>query len=181
MSSTNHGIPKLTPTSNNFFEFMALLKMVLLAKGLWHVCDPSASVVTRPAVKIEKGAAADPNYVPPSAMEQEDLEFNASALQNHEVVLLIANSLDFSLHYLLKPHPEPPLNVLGRTIYLAIDSHFRQSNEWVKQEILGRWESVALTNPRDTYNIITSIFHEGITAGLEFTPYAAAVKLAKLI
>jgi hypothetical protein len=43
---------------------MALLKMVLLAKGLWHVCDPSAPVVTRPVVKIEKGAAADPNYVP---------------------------------------------------------------------------------------------------------------------
>jgi hypothetical protein len=96
-------------------------------------------------------------------------------------VLLIANSLDFSLHYLLKPHPEPPLNVLGRTVYQAIDSHFRQSNEWVKQEILGRWESITLTNPRDTYNKITSIFHEGITAGLEFTPYSAVVKFARLI
>ncbi len=106
MLSTNHGIPKLTPTSNNFFEFMARLKMVLLAKELWHVCDPSAPVVTRPVVKIAKGATLDPNYVYPSEEEQEDLEFNASALQNHEVVLLIANSLEFSLHYLLKPHPD---------------------------------------------------------------------------
>ena len=160
---------------------MALLKMVLLAKGLWHVCDPNAPVVTRHVVKVEKGATLDPNYVHPSEEEQEDLEFNAAALQNHEVVLLIANSLDFSLHYLLKPHPEPPLNLLGRAVYLAIDSHFRQSNEWVKQEILGRWERIVLVNPRETYNKITSIFHEGITAGLDFTPYAAAVKFAKLI
>jgi hypothetical protein len=89
-------------------------------------------VVSRPIVKIEKGAAAAPNYIPPSDFEHDELEFNAGALQNHEVVLLIANSLDFSLHYLLKPHPEPPLNVLGRTVYNAIDSHFRSSNEWVK-------------------------------------------------
>jgi hypothetical protein len=102
MSSTNHSIPKLTPTFNNFFVIMALLKMVLLAKGLWHVCDPNAPVVTRHVVKVEKGATLDPIYVPPSKEEQEDLEFNASALQNHEVVLLIANSLDFSLHYLLQ-------------------------------------------------------------------------------
>jgi hypothetical protein len=69
MTSTNHGIPKLMPTSNNFFEFMALLKMVLLAKGLWHVCDLCAQMVTRPVVKIEKGAATAPNYVPPSDFE----------------------------------------------------------------------------------------------------------------
>jgi hypothetical protein len=79
---------------------MALLKMVLLAKGLWHVVDPSAAVVTKPTVKIEKGAALVENYVPPTDEEQEDLQFNAAALQNHEVVLLIAHSLDFSLHYL---------------------------------------------------------------------------------
>ncbi len=36
-------------------------------------------------------------------------------------------------------------------------------------------------NPRETYNKITATFHEGITAGLEFTPYQAAVKFAKLI
>jgi hypothetical protein len=181
MTSTNHGIPKLTPTSYKFFNFMAQLKMVLLAKVLWHVCDPSAPIVTHPVVKIEKGAATAPNYVPPRDFEQEDLGFNAAALQNHEVFLLIANSLDFSLHNLLKPHPEPPLNVLGRTVYQAINSHFRQLNEWVKQEILGRWESITLTNPRNTYNKITSIFHEGITAAIEFTPYSAAVKFARLI
>jgi hypothetical protein len=174
MTSTNHGIPKLTPTSYKFFNFMALLKMVLLAKVLSHVCDPSAPIVTHPVVKIVKGAATAPNYVPPSDFEQEDLGFNAAALQNHEVLLLIANSLDFSLHNLLKPHPEPPLNVLGSTVYQAIDSHFRQSNELVKQEILGSWESITLTNPRNTYNKITSIFHEGIKAGLEFTPYSAS-------
>ncbi len=77
-------------------------------------------------------------------------------------MVLIANSLALSLHYLLKPHPEPLLNVLGRTVYLAIDSHFRQSNEWVKQEILGRWESVALTNPRETYNKI--MLHDDLLA-----------------
>jgi hypothetical protein len=48
---------------------MALLKMVLLAKGLWHVCDLCAQMVTRPVVKIEKGAATAPNYVPPSDFE----------------------------------------------------------------------------------------------------------------
>ncbi len=48
---------------------MALLKMVLLAKGLWHICDPSAPVVTRPVVKVEKGAALADNYIPPSEEE----------------------------------------------------------------------------------------------------------------
>ena len=160
---------------------MALLKMALLAKCLWHVVDPSASVVTKPKVKVEKGESLAENYVPLTDNEQEDLMFNAAALQNHEVVLLIAHSLDFSLHYLLKPYPEPALDRLGQVVYQAIDNHFRQSNEWVKQEILGRWETITLVNPRETYNKITAIFHEGITAGLDFTPYAAPVKFAKLI
>jgi hypothetical protein len=49
-------------------------------------------IVSHPVVKIEKGATTAPTYVPPSDFEQEELEFNALALQNHEVVLLIANS-----------------------------------------------------------------------------------------
>ncbi len=112
---------------------MAILKMVLLSKGLWHVVEPSAAVVTKPKIKIEKSVLQAEGYVPPTGEEQEDLLFNAAALQNHEVVLLIAHSLDFSLHYLLKPYPEPALDCLGQVVYQAIDNHFRQSNEWVKQ------------------------------------------------
>jgi hypothetical protein len=66
-------------------------------------------------------------------------------------------------------------------VYLQIDHHFRQSNEWVKQEILARRESIALTNTRDTYHTITSTYQEGISAGLDITPYSAAVKFARLI
>ena len=84
---------------------MAILKMVLLSKGLWHVVEPSAAVVTRPKIKIEKSDQQSEMYVPPTDDEQEDLLFNAVALQNHEVVLLIAHSLDFPLHHLLKPYP----------------------------------------------------------------------------
>jgi hypothetical protein len=62
MALPNHGILMLTSSSNNFFEFMAKLKKVLLAKGLWHICDPSASVVSRPTLKIEKGASSAPGY-----------------------------------------------------------------------------------------------------------------------
>ncbi len=100
---------------------MAILKMVLLAKGLWHVVEPSAAVVTKPKIKIEKGETQAEGYVPPTGEEQEDLLFNAAALQNHEVVLLIAHSLDFSLHYLLRPYPEPSLDRLGQVVYQAID------------------------------------------------------------
>jgi hypothetical protein len=124
MSSSNHGFPKLTPTSNNFFEFVALLKMVLLAKGLWHGVDPSAAVVTKPTVKIEKGATLADNCIPPTDEEQEYLQFNAAALQTHEFVLRIAHSLDFSLHYLFKPYLEPAPNHLGQEVYFDIDSHF---------------------------------------------------------
>ena len=120
---------------------MAILKMVLLSKGLWHVVEPSAAVVTRPKIKIEKSELQSEGYIPPSGVEQDELLFNASSLQNHEVVLIIAHSLDFSLHYLLKPIPEPPLNLLGQADYKSIDSHFRKSNEWNKQELLRKWES----------------------------------------
>jgi hypothetical protein len=71
----------------------------------------------------------------------------------------MGNSLKFALHYLLKPFPTPPLNELGRAFYLGIDNHFRQSTEWAKQEILGRWENITLTNPRETRNVITRTFH----------------------
>jgi hypothetical protein len=156
----------LTSTSNNFFEFMAKPKKVLLAKYLWNICDPTACVVSCHIVKIEKGASSVSGYIPPTEYEQSILEFNAVALRNHEVVLLISNSLAFALHHLLEPHPEPPLNELGRAVYLQIDNHFRQSNEWTKQEILARWENITLTNPRDTYNTITGTFHEAISAGV---------------
>jgi hypothetical protein len=171
----------LTSTSNNLFEFMAKLKKVLLEMGLWHICDPSASVVSRPHVKIEKGASKSPGYQPPTEDGQSILEFNTEALQFHEVVILISNSLDFALHHLLEPHLEPPLNELGRTIYLQIDHYFRQSNEWVKQEILARWESIVLINPRETYHTITKTFHVAITAGQDISHYSATVKFARLI
>jgi hypothetical protein len=171
----------LTSTSNKVYEFMAKLKKVLLAKCLWHVSDPSAAVVSRPVVKIEKGASQLPGYIAPTEEEQEALEFNAEALQNHEVVLLVSNSLELSLHHLLEPYPEPPLNVIGRMVYLQIDNHFRQSNEWTKQEILSRWEAIGLTNPRDTYNTTTRTFHETISAGVIITQYSAAVMFARLI
>ncbi len=181
MSSHNYGIPKLTSTSNNFLEYMAILKLVLLSKGLWHVVDPSAAIVTKPKIKIEKVDKESETYVAPTEDEQEDLLFNAVALQNHEVVLLMSHSLDFSLHHLTNPFPVPSLDRLGYTVYKAIDNHFRQSNEWAKQEIKGRWESLTLVNPRETYNKITALFHEGITAGCEWTPYDAAIKYAALI
>ena len=73
MSSTNYGIPKLTASSTNFVEFMAILKMVLLSKGLWHVVDPSAAVVTRPKHKIEKYEQHSKQYVTPTDNEQEDI------------------------------------------------------------------------------------------------------------
>jgi hypothetical protein len=186
--TTTHGL--LRPNSNNFFEIMANLKKVLLAKGLWHIYDPSASMAFRPIVKIEKGASSAPGYQPPIEYEHSILEFNAAALQNHEVVLLISNSLDFALHHLLEPHPEPPLNELRRTVYLQIDHHFRHFNEWVKQKILARWENIALTNPRDTYNTITGTFHEAISTNnnnnykdtnVDISNYSAAVKYAQLI
>ncbi len=87
MTTANHGIPMLTSTSNNFFESMAKRKMVLLAKGLWHVCDPNASVLSRPIVKIEKGASSAPGYQPPTEIEQSAHEFNDAVLQKHEVVI----------------------------------------------------------------------------------------------
>jgi hypothetical protein len=52
----------------------------------------SQRVVSRPTMKIEKGVASAPSYVPPSAVQQETLEFNAQALQNHEVVLIMGNN-----------------------------------------------------------------------------------------
>jgi hypothetical protein len=181
IATTNNGIPMLTSTSNNFYDFMTKLKKVLLAKGLWHVCYLTAAVISRPIVKIEKGASQLPGYIAPTEKLQEALEFNAEALQNHEVVLLLSNSREFSLHHLLEPYPEPPPNVLGRMVYHQIDNHFRQSNEWTKQEILSIWESIGLTNPRDTYNTITRTFYEAISAGVIITQYSAAVKFARLI
>jgi hypothetical protein len=93
----------------------------------------------------------------------------------------MSNSLCFSLHHLLEPHPAPPDNELGRLVYVQIDSHFRQSNEWTKAEILHRWEAITLSNPRDTYSLITRVFHEAISAGVPLTHYQAAVKFARLI
>jgi hypothetical protein len=50
-----------------------------------------------------------------------------------------------------------------------------------KAEILHRWEAIALSNPRDTYSLITRVFHEAISAGVPLTHYQAAVKFARLI
>jgi hypothetical protein len=174
-------IPMLKATSNNFLEFQSKLRRVLLSTGLWHICDPEAMILTRPSIKVEKGATQVLGYVAPTPAEHDDLLYRAEVLQNHEVVLLVSNSLCFSLHHLLEPHPVPPDNMLGRADYLSIDNHFRPSNEWTKSEILYRWEAIALTNPRDTYNLITKVFHEATSAGVPLTHYQAAVKFARLI
>jgi hypothetical protein len=74
-------IPMLTATSNNFLDFKSKLRRVLLSKGLWHVCDPDAMVLSRPTIKVEKGASQVQGYVAPTPAEHEDLLFRAEALQ----------------------------------------------------------------------------------------------------
>jgi hypothetical protein len=105
----------------------------------------------------------------------------AEIVQNHEVVLLMANSLCFSLHHLLDPTPMPIDTELGRSVYLNIERHFMQSNEWTKSEIKHKWDTIVLSNPRDTYSLITKVFHEGVSAGVPLTHHEAAVKFARLL
>jgi hypothetical protein len=171
----------LTATSNNFLEYQSKLRRVLLSKGLRHICDPYTKVLTRPTIKVEKGAEKVAGFVAPTAAEHKDLLIRAEIVQNHEVVLLMSNSLDFPLHHLLDPHPVFADTELGRAVYLNIDRHFSQSNEWTKSEILHRWDTISLTNPRDTYSVITRVFHEAMAAGVPLTHYLAAVKFARLL
>jgi hypothetical protein len=122
--SSSMSIPMLTATSNNFLEYESKLRTVLLSKGLWHICDPDTKVLTRPTIKIEKGAAQVEGFVAPTPAEHADLLVRAEIVQNHEVVLLMSNSLDFSLHHLQDPHHVPEDTQLGRAVYLNIDRHF---------------------------------------------------------
>jgi hypothetical protein len=85
-----------------------------------------------------------------------------------------------NFHNLLDPHPVPEDTQLGRVVYLNIDRHFSESNEWTKSEILHRWDTIALTNPRDTYSLITKVLHEAMAAGVPLTHYNAVVKFARL-
>ncbi len=85
-------IPMLTATSNNFLEFQSKLRKVLLSKGLWHICDP-AMILTRPKIQVEKGTTQVPGFVDPTPAEHSELLMKVGIVQNHEVVLLIANSL----------------------------------------------------------------------------------------
>jgi hypothetical protein len=62
-------IPMLTATSNNFLEFQSKLKRVLLSKGLWHICDPAAMILTRPKIQVEKGATPVPGFDAPTQAE----------------------------------------------------------------------------------------------------------------
>ncbi len=62
MSSTLSN-PMLTATSNDFLDFQSKLRRVLLSKGLWHICDPSAEILTRPKIQVEKGANQVPGYI----------------------------------------------------------------------------------------------------------------------
>jgi hypothetical protein len=111
--ASSPSIPMLTATSNKFLEFQSKLRRVLLSKEHWHICDPDVMVFTHPYIKVEKGASQVLGYLAPTPAEHDDLLFQAKVLQNHEVVLLMSNSLCFSLHHLLEPHPVPPDNELG--------------------------------------------------------------------
>jgi hypothetical protein len=175
MSSTL-SIPMLTATSNNFLEFQSRLRRVLLYKGLWHICDPSAEILTRPKIQVEKGASQVPGYIAPTPVEQSELLTKAEIVQNHEVVLLMANSLCFSLHHLLDPIPMPIDTRLGLAVYKNIERHFMQSNEWTKSEIKHKWDTIVLTNTRDTYSLMTKVFQDALSAGVPLTHHEAAVK-----
>jgi hypothetical protein len=86
-------IPMLTATSNNFLEIQSKLRRVLISKGLWQICDPAAMILTRPKIQVEKGATQVPGFVAPTPAKHSELLMKAEIVQNHEVVLLMANSL----------------------------------------------------------------------------------------
>jgi hypothetical protein len=154
------------------------LRKVLLSKGLWHVCDPEAEIIIRPKIQVEKGANQVPGYIAPTPAEHSELLTKADIVQNHEVVLLMATSMCFFLHHFLDPTPIPIDTRLGLEVYKNIERHFMQSNEWTKSEIKHKWDTIVLTNPRDTYSLITKVFHEAVSAGVPRTHHEAAVKFA---
>jgi hypothetical protein len=133
MSSTL-SIPMLTATSNNFLDFQSKLRRVILSNILWHICDPSAKILTRPKIQVEKGANQVSGYIAPTPAEHNELLTKAQIVQNHEVVLLMANSMCFSLHHLLDPTSMPINTRLGLAVYKNIERHFMQSNEWKSQK-----------------------------------------------
>ncbi len=143
MSSTLSN-PMLTATSNDFLDFQSKLRRVLLSKGLWHICDPSAEILTSPKIQVEKGATQVPGYISPTPAEHSELITKAEIVQNHEVVLLMANSLCFSLDHLLDPTPIPIDTQLGLSVYKNIERHIMQSNEWTKSEIKHKWDTIVL-------------------------------------
>ena len=55
-----------------------------------------------------------------------------------------------------------------------------QSNEWTKSEIKHKWDTIVLTTTRDTYSLITKVFHEAVSAGVPLTHHEAAVKFTRL-
>jgi hypothetical protein len=180
MSSTL-SIPMLTATSNILLEFQSKLRRVLLSKGLCHICNPEAEILTRPKIQVEKGANQIPGYIAPTPAEHTELLTKAEIVQNHEVVLLMANSLCFSLHHLLDPTPMPIDTRLGLAVYKNIERYFMQSNEWTKSEIKHKWDTIVLTKPRDTYSLITKVFHEAVSASVPLTHHEAAVKFTRLL
>ena len=180
--SSHLTLPGLTSTSNNYPEFKSKLKQLLLSKGLWHICEPSTTVLTRPTIKIEKGADQAPGYKAPTDEEHQALLNNAQALQNHEVIAIIANALCFTLHHLLDPIPAPPVLKLGQVVYDKLENHFATANQWTKAEVQYTWENIALqANPKETHQLLSNTFHAAVSAGLEITTYQAAVKYARLI
>ena len=56
-----------------------------------------------------------------------------------------------------------------------------QSNEWTKSEIKHKWDTIVLTNTRDTYSLIIKVLHEAVSAGVPLTHHEAAVKFARLL
>jgi hypothetical protein len=71
-------IPMLTVTSDNFLEFQSKLRRVLVSKGLWHICDPEAMILTHPSIKVEKGTTQVLGYVAPTPAEHDDLSSRGS-------------------------------------------------------------------------------------------------------
>jgi hypothetical protein len=49
-------------------------------------------ILTRPKIQVEKGATQVPGFVAPTQAEHSDLLMKSEIVQNHEVVLLMANS-----------------------------------------------------------------------------------------
>jgi hypothetical protein len=152
------------------------------SEGLMHLLLDGQDVLTKGiTIRPIKDENTNPMVIPEEIDLTRRQERNAVILQKNVLYLIMSRSLMFGLHHLLETDEKVLAENHAKAAYSNICSHFKSSSVWFEESIQYKWDSIVMTTPTESFNMMQAVLAKCSSAEIAITQQNAAIRFSRLL